>query len=74
MLYQLSYASPYPPMEAPSGHPEDRADTLPLRAYHGTEIKVSTPCRGSKPTPALPFAPPTATICLDILPQPAGIC
>ena len=36
MLYQLSYASP----QTVSGT-EKCADTLPLSAYHGTEIKVS---------------------------------
>ena len=42
MLYQLSYASPIHPKNRP-GHPKARADTLNLRTYYGTEIKVSTP-------------------------------
>ena len=47
MLYQLSYASPSHNRNTNSGNPEtvpqSRTDTLPLRAYHGTKIKVSTP-------------------------------
>ena len=46
MLYQLSYASPSHRKTAPGNFSSSRSrstDTLPLRAYHGTKIKVSTP-------------------------------
>ena len=46
MLYQLSYASPSHPenqCECPKSIPKMRTDTLPLRTFNGTEIKVSTP-------------------------------
>ncbi len=45
MLYQLSYASPShrKPPRAPFFISQPRTDTLPLRAYYGTKIKVSTP-------------------------------
>ena len=42
MLYQLSYASPNPTRVCPEVRKE-RTDTLPLRTYYGTEIKVSIP-------------------------------
>ena len=41
MLYQLSYASPFH-LEITWGR-GIRTGTLPLRAYHGTDSKVSTP-------------------------------
>ena len=54
MLYQLSYASPTH-TENPadrSGCPKSmlktRTDTLPLRTFNGTEIKVSTPGEGEQ--------------------------
>ena len=46
MLYQLSYASPIhleTNLDAQKSIPMKRADTLPLRTFNGTEIKVSTP-------------------------------
>jgi hypothetical protein len=50
MLYQLSYASPSHPgntlktkFNGPKSIPKTRTDTLPLRTFNGTEIKVSTP-------------------------------
>ena len=50
MLYQLSYASPSQPEKEPipvrkpkKTIPAFRTDTLPLRTFNGTEIKVSTP-------------------------------
>jgi hypothetical protein len=50
MLYQLSYASPSHPEIAPKNRnehpkpaPKTHTDTLPLRTFNGTEIKVSTP-------------------------------
>ena len=54
MLYQLSYASP-----THAENPADRSgylksmlktrtDTLPLRTFNGTEIKVSTPGGGEQ--------------------------
>ena len=57
MLYQLSYASPTAPLRKagtePPGKPLRRdanflADTLQLRAYHGTEHKVSIRGRGEQ--------------------------
>jgi hypothetical protein len=52
MLYQLSYASPSgspahraktaPPLRETAPETSKYADTLPLRAFHGTEDKVST--------------------------------
>jgi hypothetical protein len=46
MLYQLSYASPSTRKPKPNTGepvPKKRTDTLPLRTFNGTEIKVSTP-------------------------------
>jgi hypothetical protein len=58
MLYQLSYASPshpwrkFPQTKTKARNPSrSRADTLPLRTFHGTEIKVSTPPRAEQTSP-----------------------
>jgi hypothetical protein len=44
MLYQLSYASPIH-LETTRQSEGKNADTLLLRTYYGTEIKVSTGLR-----------------------------
>ena len=44
MLYQLSYASPSTRKATPESR-KNRAGTVNLRTYYGTEIKVSTDAR-----------------------------